>query len=134
MVRRNSKVWPFFCFDQPCPMHQVVGTLRTDAGVFAWQLGNEAFLSGFAEKSELDEWTMLLREAIRELDPKRPIGLGLDAETFFRETGVDARDAVATCEFAVSHVTADHTNRLPITVQRRLNLSAMNPPTGLKNA
>ena len=84
----------------------VVGTLRADAGVFAWQLGNEAFLSGFAEKSELDEWTMLLREAIRELDPKRPIGLGLDAETFFRETGVDARDAVATCEFAVSHVTA----------------------------
>ena len=85
---------------------QVVGKLRTDAGVFAWQLGNEAFLSGFTEKRELDEWTMLLREAIRELDPKRPIGLGLDAETFFRETGIDARDAVATCEFAVSHVTA----------------------------
>ena len=85
---------------------QVVGKLRADAGVFAWQLGNEAFLSGFSEKSDLDEWTMLLREAIRELDPKRPIGLGLDAETFFRQTGLDARDAVATCEFAVTHVTA----------------------------
>ena len=85
---------------------KVVAKLRADAGVFAWQLGNEAFLSGFSEKSEIDEWTMLLREAIRDLDPRRPIGLGLDTETFFRETGVDARDAVATCEFAVSHVTA----------------------------
>ena len=46
-----------------------------------------------------------MRDAIRELDPERPITLGVDAETFFRATGVDARDAIATCEFAVSHVT-----------------------------
>ena len=35
-----------------------------------------------------------MREAIREVDPERPITLGLDAETFFRATGVDARDAI----------------------------------------
>ncbi len=87
-------------------VQKVVSHLRSDAGVFAWQLANEAFLSGFEEKSELDEWTMLLREAVRELDPKRPITLGIDPETFFRATGVDARDAIETCEFAVSHVTA----------------------------
>jgi beta-galactosidase len=85
---------------------KLVSRLRAEAAVFAWQLGNEAFLSGFSDKTELDEWTLLLREAIRDLDPNRPIGLGLDVETFFRQTGVDARDAVATCEFAVSHVTA----------------------------
>jgi endo-1,4-beta-mannosidase len=87
-------------------VQKVVGQLRADAGVFAWQLGNEAFLSGFTEKSELDEWVMLVREAVRELDPDRPMTLGIDAETFFRGTGVDARDAVNSCEFAVSHVTA----------------------------
>ena len=47
-----------------------------------------------------------MRDAIRELDPKRPITLGVDPETLFRATGVDARAAIATCEFAVSHVTA----------------------------
>jgi len=87
---------------------KVVMKLRSDPGVFAWQLGNEAFLSGFENAGDLDEWTMLLREAIRDLDPKRPIGLGLDAETFFRETRIDARAAVDTCEFAVSHVTASY--------------------------
>ena len=87
-------------------VQQIVTHLRSDAGVFAWQLANEAFLSGFTDKHELDEWTMLLREAVQELDPKRPMTLGIDAETFFRSTGVDARDAVESCEFAVSHVTA----------------------------
>ena len=39
-------------------VQKVVSHLRADAGVFAWQLANEAFLSGFSEKSALDEWTM----------------------------------------------------------------------------
>jgi len=87
-------------------VQKVVTQLRADAGVFAWQLANEAFLSGIESKDDLDEWTRQLRDAVRELDPKRPITLGIDAETFFRSTGVDARDAVESCEFAVSHVTA----------------------------
>lgn len=87
-------------------VQRVVSQLRSDAGVFAWQLANEAFLAGAESKDVLDEWTRQLRDAVRELDPKRPITLGIDAETFFRSTGVDARDAVESCEFAVSHVTA----------------------------
>ena len=87
---------------------RVVGMLAADQGVFAWQLANEAFLSGFEDKHELDEWTMLLREAVREVDPKRPMALGIDAETFYRQTGVDARDAVESCEFSVSHVTSSY--------------------------
>ncbi len=87
-------------------VQKVVTQLRSDAGVFAWQLANEAFLSGFVNKAALDEWTETMREAVRELDPKRPIALGVDAETFLRATGVDAREAVESCEFTVSHVTA----------------------------
>jgi endo-1,4-beta-mannosidase len=85
---------------------QVVSALRGQAGVFGWQLANEAFCAGFSSATDLEEWTRLMREAIREFDPDRPITLGLDAETFFRSTGVDARSAVASCEFAVSHVTS----------------------------
>ena len=47
-----------------------------------------------------------MREAIREVDPDRPITLGIDGETFLRATGVDARAAISTCEFSVSHVTS----------------------------
>jgi endo-1,4-beta-mannosidase len=85
---------------------QVVAVLQGEMGVFGWQLANEAFCSGFTTATDLEAWTRLMREAIRELDPARPITLGVDAETFFRSTGIDARPAIATCEFAVSHVTS----------------------------
>lgn len=104
--KRDPRTDPYLIQREIALAQKVVGHLRSDAGVFAWQLANEAFLSGFTEKSELDEWTMLLREAVHEIDSERPMTLGVDAETFFRSTGVDARDAVESCEFAVSHVTA----------------------------
>jgi endo-1,4-beta-mannosidase len=83
-----------------------VAALSGEAGVFGWQLANEAFCSGFTSAADLAEWTRLMRDAIREIDPDRPITLGIDAETFFRSTGVDAREAISACEFAVSHVTS----------------------------
>lgn len=85
---------------------KVAAQFPADAGVFGWQLGNEAFLAGFESSDELAEWVSLMRESIREVDSERPICLGADAETLFRATGVDARAAIASCEFAVSHVTA----------------------------
>ena len=85
---------------------QVASVLRTEPGVFGWQLANEAFCAGFTSAADLEEWTRQMRDAVREIDPDRPITLGIDAETFFRSTGVDARAAVASCEFAVSHVTS----------------------------
>jgi len=87
-------------------VQKLVTRLRSDAGVFAWQLANEAFCSGFTTSSALEAWTRQLREAIREIDDERPITLGIDPEALFRSTGVDARAAVDTCEFGVSHVTA----------------------------
>ena len=87
-------------------VQKLVSRLRADSGVFAWQLADEAFCSGFETASALEAWTRQLREAIREIDDERPITLGIDPETFFRSTGVDARAAVETCEFGVSHITA----------------------------
>lgn len=104
--RRDARTDAYLVQREVALIAKVVGRLRGDAGVFAWQLGNEAFLSGFEDEAALADWVRVLREAIRELDADRPIGLGCDAETLFRATGVDARDAIDTCEFTVSHVTA----------------------------
>lgn len=104
--RRDPRTDGYLIQREVALVQKVVGRLRGDAGVFAWQLGNEAFLSGFESKDDLDSWVETLREAIREVDAKRPVGLGCDAETLFRACGVDARDAIATCEFASTHLTA----------------------------
>lgn len=104
--RRDARTDSYLVQREVALVQKVIDRLKADAGVFAWQLGNEAFLSGFETKEELDEWVDTLREAIREVDPKRPIGLGADGETLFRATGVDAREALDKCEFGVSHATA----------------------------
>ena len=80
--------------------------LQSEPGVFGWQLVNEAFCTGFRSAADLEAWTRIMHDAIREIDPERPIALGVDAETFFRSTGIDARAAISTCDFAVSHVTS----------------------------
>lgn len=104
--RRDPRTDGYLLQREVSLIQKVVERLRKDVGVMAWQLGNEAFLSGFESAEELAAWTATLREAIRELDPDRPIGLGADSETLFRATGVDARETLETCEFAVSHTTA----------------------------
>lgn len=106
--RRDPRTDSYLLQREVALVSKVVGRLRSESGVFAWQLGNEAFLSGFEAAEALDEWVGVLREAIREVDGKRPIGLGCDAEALFRSTGVDARTAIGSCEFAVSHVTASY--------------------------
>lgn len=104
--RRDARTDGYLIQRETALVAKVVERLRSDPAVFAWQLGNEAFLSGFGDADELESWVRTLREAIREQDPKRPIGLGADPETLFRATGVDARDVLESCEFAVSHSTA----------------------------
>lgn len=104
--RRDARTDGYLVQREVALVQRVVGQLRKDVGVMAWQLGNEAFLSGFEDEGSLAAWTAALREAIRELDPDRPIGLGADPETLFRASGVDARPTLDTCEFAVSHVTS----------------------------
>src|SRR5450759_1021634 len=89
-------------------VQRIVQLYRAESVVFAWDLANEAFCSGFETPDALESWVKTLREAVREVDNERPIMLSVDPETLFRATGVDARNALDTCEFAVSHVTAPY--------------------------
>lgn len=105
-TKRDPRTDSYLIQRETALVNKVVGTLGPDAGVFAWQLGNEAFLSHFESAESLEQWLAVLTEAIREVDPKRPIGLGVDAETLFAATGVDVRAAIEKCDFVVSHQTA----------------------------
>ncbi|MHB1476085.1 MAG: cellulase family glycosylhydrolase [Coriobacteriia bacterium] len=89
-------------------VQRVVNRYRTDPAIWAWELGNEAFFTGFASEEALQKWTGALSEAIREVDTARTIMLGVDVETLVRETGVDATVAIDAFEHAVSHVTAPY--------------------------
>ena len=89
-------------------VQKIVNRFRSESGVFAWDLANEAFCSGFESAAELDEWVETLRDAVREVDPERPIIISVDPETLYRHTGVDPRRAIDRCEFAVSHATSGY--------------------------
>jgi len=104
--RRDPRTDSYLIQRETALVGKIVQRFRTDPGVFAWQLANEAFCAGFESAEALAVWTRQMREAVREIDADRPITLGIDAEAFFRATGVDAREAIATCEFGVSHNTA----------------------------
>lgn len=104
--RRDPRTDSYLLQRETALITKVVQRFRADQGVFAWQLANEAFCAGFESAGDLEEWTSQMREAVREIDPERPITLGVDPEAFFRATHVDARAAIDSCEFGVSHVTA----------------------------
>lgn len=89
-------------------VQRVVNHYRSDAAIWAWELGNEAFFTGFDSEESLQKWAATLRDAIREVDTARAIILGADPETLVRETGVDARAAIDAFEHGVSHVTAPY--------------------------
>lgn len=104
--RRDSRTDNYLVQREVALVQRIVTRFRSDSGVFAWQMANEAFCTGFETADALESWTRQIRDAIREVDPERPITLGVDPETLYRATAVDARRAVDTCEFGVSHVTA----------------------------
>ncbi|MDP2183547.1 MAG: cellulase family glycosylhydrolase [Actinomycetota bacterium] len=87
-------------------VQKVVNRFRSDAAVFAWDLTNEAFCSGFGSAAALEAWVSTMRDAVREVDPDRPIMISVDPEALYRHTGVDPRGAIDACEIAVSHVTS----------------------------
>jgi len=105
-TRRDPRTDQYLVQREAALVTRLASHLRGDSAVFGWQLGNEAFLSRFTSQEELSGWFDTLREAIREVDETRPVGLGADAETLFQATGVDARDVIDRCELRVSHSTA----------------------------
>lgn len=87
-------------------VQKIVNRFRADSAVFGWDLGSEAFCSGFTSSAALESWVSTMRDAVREVDADRPILISVDPETLYRHTGVDPRNAIDTCEIAVSHATS----------------------------
>ncbi|MDO8914681.1 MAG: cellulase family glycosylhydrolase [Coriobacteriia bacterium] len=106
--RRDPRTDPYLIQRQVSLIQRIVSLYRAEKAVFAWDLANEAFCTGFKSAKDLGTWVRTLREAVREVDPERPILLGADPETLLRVSGVDARNAIDECEFAISHVTAPY--------------------------
>lgn len=103
--RRDPRTDSYLVQREVSLVQRIVQQYRADAAIFAWDLANEAFCTGFETAAALETWVKTLREAVREVDNERPVLLSVDPETLFRASGVDARNAIDTCEFALSHVT-----------------------------
>lgn len=87
-------------------VQKIVNRFRSDSAIFAWDLANESFCSGFQTAEAMEAWVRTIRDAVREVDPDRPILVSADPETLYRHTGVDSRTAIDDCEIAVSHATS----------------------------
>ncbi len=106
--RRDPRTDPYLIQREVSLVQRIVSLHRAENAIFAWDLANEAFCAGFASASDLAAWAATLREAVRDVDPDRPILLGIDPETFMRATGVDARNVIDESELAISHTTAPY--------------------------
>lgn len=104
--RRDPRTDSYLIQREVALVQKVVNRFRADSAVFAWDLANEAFASGFESAEAFSAWAEQIREAVREVDPERPITISVDPETLFRHTGVDPRAALDENEFLVSHATA----------------------------
>lgn len=85
---------------------RVAGRLAREGALMGWQLGNEAFLSGFADFGELEAWFEAMHCAITEVDPAHPVALGAHAESLLLSTGIDARPFIERCGLHLSHATS----------------------------
>ncbi len=106
--KRNPHTDSYLIQREVALIQKIVSRFRTDSSIFAWDLANEAFCTGFGSAAELEDWVSVMREAVREVDTERPVIVSVDPETLYRHTGVDPRAAIDTCEFAVSHSTAPY--------------------------
>jgi len=104
--RRDPRTDSYLIQREVALVQKVVNRFRSEPAVFAWDLANEAFVSGFDSAKAFQDWTSTIREAVREVDPDRPITISADPETLFRHTGVDPREALDDNEFLVSHATS----------------------------
>jgi len=104
--RRDPRTDSYLIGREVALVQKVVNRFRAEPAVFAWDLANEAFASGFETAKDFTAWAAAIRDAVREVDADRPITISVDPETLFRHTGVDPREALDENEFLVSHATS----------------------------
>ncbi len=105
-TRRDPRTDPYLVQRAADLASRVAGRLARESAVLAWQLGNEAFLSGFESLSDLESWFEAIHGAIAEVDPARPVALGAHAESLMLATGIDARPVIERCGLHLSHATS----------------------------
>lgn len=106
--RRNPRSDEYLIQREVALVQRIVNRFRAERSIMAWDLANEAFCNGFSSTEEMENWVETLRDAVREIDPERPILLSIDPETLFREAEIDAFAALQECEITVSHATASY--------------------------
>jgi endo-1,4-beta-mannosidase len=106
--KRDPRTDDYMLQRQVSLVQRIVNRYRDERVVFGWELANEAFASGFTSEEDLRKWAGVLREAIREVDLERPILLGVDPETLFATSGVDAWGTLDDCELVTSHATSPY--------------------------
>ena len=100
---RDPRTDDYLIHRQVSLVQRVASLHRSDPRVWAWQIGNEAFLSGFTSDASLQKWTLALRDALREVDSARAILLGVDAEVLSAVSGL--RVGLRGFEYGAAHPT-----------------------------
>lgn len=105
-TRRDPRTDPYLVQRGADLATRVAGRLAREGALLGWQLGNEAFLSGFDSYEELEEWFDAIHGAIAEVDRTHPVALGAHAESLLLSTGIDARPLIERCGLHLSHATS----------------------------
>ncbi len=75
--RRDARTDPYLVEREAALIGTVVSRLHSDKSVVAWQLGNEAFLSGFTNATSLEAWVGKLRGRCASTTPHARSGSAL---------------------------------------------------------
>lgn len=105
-TRRDPRTDPYLIQRAADLAARVASRLARETTVLGWQVGNEAFLSGFESFSELEVWFDAIHGALAEVDSQRPVALGAHAESLLLSTGIDARPLIERCGLHLAHATS----------------------------
>lgn len=82
----------------------VVGALKGHEGIWMWNLGNEPDLFAWPENATQGRaWVREMTELIKEIDPLKPVTVGLHSADLESDTGLRVHDIFAETDLAVMH-------------------------------
>ena len=85
-------------------LRTVVGALKEHPGIWMWNLGNEPDLFAWPNSSEEGAaWVKEMVALIKDIDPKRPVTIGLHGDGLHRDNGLRIDKVYAQTDVAVMH-------------------------------
>ena len=101
---RNPYVDPLAVKAERLQLQAVVGALHDHPGVWMWNLGNEPDLFAVPPSSAAgSDWVATMAATIRELDPVRPITIGLHMPSLEADNGLRVDQAFEACDRSIMH-------------------------------